>query len=52
MAGLADIVGALVIVGVCERIVSHSGLGMPAETRLSGMPVVHVTWRLEKRMRP
>ena len=52
LAGLAGIVGARVIVGVCERIVSRSGLGMPVETRLSGMPVVRVTWRLEKRMRP
>ena len=43
---------ALVIVGVCERIVSHSGLGMPVETDLSGMPAVGVTWRMESRMRP
>ena len=52
LAGLAGIVGALVIVGVCERIVSRSGLGMPVEMRLSGLPVVYVTWRLERRMRP
>jgi hypothetical protein len=52
LAGLACIVGALVIVGVCERSASRSGLGMPAEMRLSRMQVVHVTWRLERRMRP
>jgi len=43
LAGLASILGALMIVGVCERIASRSGLGMPVEMRLSGMSVVHVT---------
>ena len=44
-------VAALVTVGVCERITSRSALGLPVGKKVSGMPTVHMTCRLERRMR-